>query len=378
MPLRTSYGFRLALAASFAVGVTVSAAPDASASPGVRAFSAPTQITGTPEDDDACEAVIEAQDWEQVIALCEPLLSIHDEGHRMFQFISENVEYAHTTLNYATQQRCLTSAQSGDWDTTLEACPTTIAAFPDFFVGHLFVGLAHNARGATAEANPALETFIAAAEASPDAAQLGEQIALARRTVAMNRLEAGDTAGALPMLRAISASDPTDAEVHFRLGFALLGEDDPEGAREAFDAVISLDPDIPQLGQVLFLAGQLAYNAQAYDEASARLTAYIERSPDGDQVTEAHWLLASMAARNDQTGAAVTHFTAFLEDESSGERAALANYSLGTIYFNQNQCNRAATYYNRFLRLAPGDPKVGDVQETLLDIEDGLCEPGLD
>ncbi len=367
MTLWTSTGLPLTLAVSWAAGASAATMPF------------PAQITGTPEDDDACEAVIEAQDWEQVIALCEPLLDIHDENHRLFEFIQQNVDYAHTTVNYANQQQCLESAQGGDWDTTLVACPATIAAMPDFFVGHLFVGLAHNAQGAAEEANAAFERFLTTVEASPEmAAQLTEQIALARRTAAINYLTAGDRASALPMLRTLAADDPSDAEVHFRLGYALLQEGDTEGAEAAFQVVIGLNPDIPQLGQVLFLAGQLAYNGGNYDVATTRLSAYAEREPEGDQITEAHWLLASMAARADRTGDAVTHFAAFLQGESSGDRAALANYSLGTIYFNRNQCDRAATYYNRFLRLAPNDSKVADVRETLLDIDDGLCEPGWD
>lgn len=374
MPLWKSTGLSLALAVGLAAGAA--AAPLAPAPPEAGAFGLPMQITGTPEDDDACEAVIEAQDWEQVIALCEPLLAIHDENHRLFQFIGENVEYAHTTVNYANQQRCLQAAQGGDWDTTLDACPATIEAFPDFLVGHLFVGLAHNAKGATAEANASLERFVTVAGENPELAeQLKAQLALAQRTVALNNLEAGDAAAALPMLRAAAEGDPTDAEIHFRLGYALLQEDDPEGAQAAFNVVIELNPDIPQLGQVLFLAGQLAYNAQNYEEASSRLSAYLEREPEGDQVTEAHWLLGSMAARADQTNTAVTHFAAFLDGESSGERAALANYSLGTIYYNRNQCDRALTYYNRFIRLSPNAPQAADVRETILDIEDGLCEP---
>ncbi len=366
MKLWTSTGLPIALAVFHAAGASAATMPF------------PAQITGTPEEDDACEAIIEAQDWEGVIALCEPLLAVHDENHRLFEFIQQNVEYAHTTVNYANQQRCLESAQGGDWDATLDACPTTIANFPDFFVGHLFIGLAHNAQGAPAEANTAFEAFLSAVETSPEmAAQLTEQIALARRTAAINYLAAGDRSSALPLLRSVAENDPSDAEVHFRLGYALLQDGDTEGAESAFQVVIGLNPDIPQLGQVLFLAGQLAYNAASYDVATTRLAAYLEREPEGDQITEAHWLLASMAARADRTGDAVTHFSAFLQGESSGERAALANYSLGTIYFNRNQCDRAATYYNRFLRLAPNDSKVADVRETLLDIDDGLCEPGL-
>lgn len=376
MPALMIPGVVLVLAAQ---GAASGFAPEAAGSPGALSHRGPLpaaqQVTGTPEDDEACQAAIESQVWETVIEACEPLLAIHTESHRAWEYFTENVNYAHQTINYANQQQCLESAQASDWDTTLTACPPTISAFPDFLAGHLFLGFAHQAKGSPAEATAAFEAFLAGAEANPAmAAQLGAQIALARKNVAIARLAGGDRAAAIPLLREVAANDSADAEVHFRLGYALLQEDDTAGAEEAFAVVIGLNPDIPQLPQVLFLAGQIAYNEQEFGVAAERLNRYLELAPDGEYATDCHWMLGFVAARNENENLMLRHYGQALEAAPSDPRARDANYSLGVITFNRGQCNTAQRYLSRFMRLAGNDPRAAAVEDMLLDIEDGVCE----
>jgi tetratricopeptide (TPR) repeat protein len=364
MPLRSNIGLPLLLVATLVVPALAFSAP----------FPAPL-----PQDDpdEVCEAAIESQVWEDVIARCEPLLSTHDESHPSWEFYKENVEYAHTTINYQNQQQCVESAQSGAWDTTLTACPAILATTPDFFVAHLFLGFAHQGTGSAEEAIGSFEEFLTAADANPEmAAQLTDQINMARRNVAIAKSEMGDRGAAIPLLRQVAAADPSDAEAHFRLGFALLQEDDTEGAKEAFSAVIDLNPDIPQLPQVLFLTGQLEYNGQDFESAAGRLNAYLEREPEGQYATEVHWMLGFIAGRNDDQRGMMRHYSAALAADPNNPNARDANYSLGVIAFNGGQCNTAERYFRAFLRLAGGDSRAADVEDMILDIEDGVCEGG--
>ena len=364
MPLQSNLGLPLLFAATLAFPAL--------------ALSATSPHPFLQEDpDDKCEAAIESQVWEDVLAACEPLLSVHDESHTSWEFYKENVEYAHTSINYANQTQCVESAQSAAWDTTLTACPATLEANPDFFVGHLFLGFAHQAKGNATEAMSSFEDFLAGSDANPEMAeQLGEQIAMARRNVAIGRIEMGDRTEAIPLLRQVAATDPTDAEIHFRLGFALLQEQDTAGAEEAFSVVIAQNPDIPQLSQVLYRAASINFNARDYDKAGPRLTSYLEAEPEGEYVTEAHWMLGFVAARsNDQRGM-MRHYGAALQAAPNDPRAKEANYSLGVITFNGGQCNTAQRYFNAFMRLAGNDSRRADVEDMILDIEDGVCEGG--
>ena len=378
MPALTIPGVVLVLAAPGAPGESAFGAVRA---PAVLSHSATLraapQVTGSPADDEACEAAIESQVWEKVLEVCEPLLAIHGESHPSWSFYKENVDYAHQTINYTHQTQCVQAAQASDWDTTLTACPATVAAFPDFLAAHLFLGFAHQAKGDVAQATSAFEEFLAGADANPEmAAQLGEQIALARKNVAISHLATGNREAAISLLREVAANDPTDAEVHYRLGFALLQEKDTAGAEESFAVVIDVDPDIPQLPQVLFLAGQIAYNAQEFDKAAERLDKYLEAEPDGEYSAECHWMLGFVAGRNDDEDGMVAHYRQALEATPDDPRARDANYTLGVIAFNRGQCNTAQRYFNRFMRIAGNDSRRADVEDMILDIEDGVCEPG--
>ena len=364
MSLRSNIGIPLLLVATLAF-------------PGFALSAALPHSLLQEDPDEVCEAAIESQVWEDVIAACEPLLSTHDESHPSWEFYQQNVEYAHTTINYQNQQQCVESAQSGAWDTTLTACPAILATTPDFFVAHLFMGFAHQGTGNATEAIGSFEEFLAAADANPEmAAQLGDQITMARRNVAIAKSEMGDRAAAIPLLRQVAEADPSDAEAHFRLGFALLQEDDTAGAEAAFSVVIDLNPDIPQLPQVLFLTGQLEYNAQEFDKAAGRLNAYLEREPEGQYATEAHWMLGFIAGRSEDQRGMMRHYGAALQADPNNPNARDANYSLGVISFNGGQCNTALRYFQAFMRLAGGDSRAADVEDMILDIEDGVCEGG--
>ena len=364
MSLRSNIGIPLLLVATLAF-------------PGLALSAALPHPLLQEDPDEVCEAAIDSQVWEDVIAACEPLLSTHDESHPSWEFYKQNVDYAHTTINYQNQQQCVESAQSGAWDTTLTACPAILATTPDFFVAHLFLGFAHQGTGNATEAIGSFEEFLSAADANPEmAAQLGEQISMARRNVAIARSEMGDRAAAIPLLREVAEADPTDAEAYFRLGYALLQEDDDAGAEESFAAVIALNPEIPQLPQVLFLAGQLAYNAQEFDSAAERLNKYLEAEPEGQYSTEVHWMLGFIAGRSTDENGMMRHYGAALAADPNNPNARDANYSLGVIAFNRGQCSTAERYFRAFMRLARGDSRAADVEDMILDIEDGVCEGG--
>ena len=365
MSLRSNIGIPLLLVATLAF-------------PGLALAAAlPHPLLQEEDPGEVCEAAIESQVWEDVLAKCEPLLSTHDESDPAYEFYKENVDYAHTTINYQNQQQCVESAQAGAWDTTLTACPAILEAVPDFFVAHLFLGFAHQGTGNQDEAIGSFEQFLSAADANPAmAAQLGDQITMARRNVAIAKSEMGDRAAAIPLLRQVAEADPSDAEAHFRLGFALLQEDDDAGAEGAFATVIALNPDIPQLSQVLFLAGQLAYNAQEFDTAAERLGKYLEAEPEGQYVTEVHWMLGFIAGRSTDESGMMRHYGAALQADPNNPNARDANYSLGVIAFNRGQCSTAERYFRAFMRLARGDSRAADVEDMILDIEDGVCEGG--
>ncbi len=337
-----------------------------------------TALPALAQDDDdpfaPCIEAAEARDWDAVVEICPAMLIDPEaEAHESYDLMLQNVDYGYQAL-------CTEAATASDWNKTLRACGPALEAYPEFFTFHLFLGMAHESGGENLmEAAESYQAFLEGAANNPEmAAQLGDQIALAERNTALLLLRLEDQEAAIPFLRKAIARNPEDSELHFRLGFALLQQGNTEGAEEEFSVVIDQAPDIPQLGNVTFLAGQINYNARNDDRAADQLGKYVRLYPEGEHTVDSRWMLGYIALRNENDSDAIPHFRAFLEVAPDGDsRIVEANYLLGTITFQRNQCDTAQRYYQRFLRLTPNDPRAAEVREILLDIEDGLCEPGV-
>lgn len=278
-------------------------------------------------------------------------------------------------------RECEAATQASDWDTAVTRCAAAIQALPDAYGIYYFLGFAHQQRQEWAATAAAFESFVSAAEAEPEGqAQLAEQIRIAVRGAALARFHAGERAGSLPLLRRAAEADPTDAEVAFFLGVALVDAGDRQGAEAAFLVVSS---EAPQISEAHFFLGQLRYEAGNYEAARTHLDEYLEAAPDGPFRAEAHWMAGSMALRDTESGTdgpegaeneALRHFTALLEVEPETPRAAVAHYFVGTIAADREECDAARRHYRDFLRIAPEHERASDV-ERYLEEGFGSCTP---
>lgn len=79
-------------------------------------------------------------------------------------------------------------------------------------------------------------------------------------------VEAGDHARALPILRALSISDPGNADVHNLIGFSNRKTGDPVAADAAYQKALRLNPDhrgaLEYQGELFLAQGDIA-SAQA-------------------------------------------------------------------------------------------------------------------
>lgn len=344
------------------------------------------------EDDDEegapCRDAIEAQDWGEVITLCEALLDVReaalaemDESSRDWAPTKDNVETTKQNVDYAYRMLCEGAAQAQDWGSAIANCGPAAERYPEAFQFQLYLALGHQAAQDTEASVASFRAFLDGVQGNPEmAAQLAQQVAFAQKSLGIALLTTGDRAAALPVLRDAAAASPGDPELQTRLGLVLLEEDD-EGADATLDTAIGLNADNPQvlesIYQEIFRFGANSFNEQEYAAAMARLTKYLSGQPDGEYATDAHFMVAEIAIRDNENALAMEHYRAFLERAPSDPRAADVNFRVGEYYFQRRDCNTAERYYRRYMAQGGrSGQNAAYVEDILLDFEDGICEPG--
>ncbi len=313
----------------------------------------------------ACSQAVDGQNWEQVRSACPPVLAQLPEDHPYF------ASWTHS-VNYALGLACPEVAQAEQWDRVIEYCAPAVQANPDAFIFNFFLGRAYATGQDWANAAVSFSQFLDAARGNSDAAaQLGNQIAFAQRVGGIAYARAGAATDAIPLLRAAAAANPKDVEVHFRLGRALL-DTGGDGAEAALSVYIAEAPE-PAPG-IVYLAGQLNFNAGEYAKAAERMAAYLAAEPNGSGATDAHYMLALSLQGSDEDRA-ITHYRSFLDGAPAGDaRLADANYALGTIYYNRDDCGNAEQHYQTLLELAPDHANAAQVTEILGQIAEAGCQ----
>ncbi len=333
--------------------------------PGLAGAAALPASGAAAQDAAACMSAVDNEDWAGVMSACPDVLAGLPEEHPYYLSWTQS-------LNYAYQQACQTAAQGGQWDTVIATCEPAVAANPDAFIVNYFLGLAYQAKEDWSNAGISFGAFLAAARGSQSASQMGEQISMAQRSGGLAYARVRAFQDAIPLLQAAAQGNAEDVEVNYRLGVALLSTGDAAGAERALANVVEHAPS--PIPAVLFLAGQLAYNAGDYANADSRLSTYLQAAPNERGAPDAHYMLGQALQGTDADRAA-THYQGFLSGAEAGDaRVPDAAFALGTLYFNNNDCANAETYYNQFLELAPDHANAAQVTEILAEIAELGCE----
>ena len=321
-----------------------------------------------PQKAAACMQAVDGQNYEQVLAACPEVLEVLPEDHPY---------YAHwaQTVNYAYSLQCQPAFEAQQWDSVIAYCQMAVDANPGAFIMNYFLGVAHQTKQDWANSAINFAAFLNGVRGNSEAAsQLSEQIATAQRSGGIAYARANAMQDAIPLLQAASRANGTDVEVHYRLGIALLSTGDAAGAEQALSVVIDNAPN--PIASVLFLAGQLNYNAGDYAKADTRLTAYLANAGGDRGVPDAHFMLAQALQGTDEDRA-ITHYQGFLSGSAAGDaRVVDANFALGTIFYNRDDCGNAETHYQQFMELAPDHANAAQVTEILASIAEGGCEGG--
>jgi tetratricopeptide (TPR) repeat protein len=147
-------------------------------------------------------------------------------------------------------------------------------------------------------------------------------------------------------------AQPKSAPVQHFLGTMLLGAGDRAGARAAFEAAHTADPQ--------FLSAQLSLVQvetldKRFDEARARLKSIL--GADGSNITARRWLANIEVMRQDYD-AAIEQFRKVLQTDPGDAQAA--NNLAYLLMERRNQIDEGLKYAQKAVDVAPGQPEYSD------------------
>ena len=335
---------------------------------GMFAGSLPTATAQDvdPQKATACMQAVDSANYQQVLAACPEVLQSLPEDHPYYAHWSQTVQYAYSL-------QCQPAFDAQQWDNVIAYCQMAVEANPGAFIMNYFLGVAYQTKQDWANTAVNFQAFLDGVRGNSEAAsQLAQQVSIAQRAGGLAYARARAFGDAIPLLQAAVRENADDVEVNYRLGVGLLSTGDNSGAERAFTAVIENAPE--PIPVVLFLAGQLSYNAGDLPNAVQRLSAYLDAAPNDRGAPDAHYMLAQ-ALQGSETERAANHYQSFLGAATADDpRVADANYSLGTLYYNVDDCSNAEQYYKRFMELAPDHQNAAQVTEILASIAEGGCE----
>ena len=267
---------------------------------------------------------------------------------------------------------CQEAAKTNDWNGVISNCEKTLAANPDVFGSHYFLGWAYLQTKDWAKCADNYDKFLV---------KLGNEEAAQQREVATRQAglcyaQAGNTNKAIPFLKKAATAKPNDVAVQSVLARSLLRANQEAEAEQAFAKVIQLKPDD---AQAYYYAGNINYRRKETAKATERLSKYLELDPNGSFAADAHFMIGSSLYRSldqveDKAAQYPTiknHMTLFLTAKPDAPQASEAHYVLGWVAAQEDDNETAKTHFEAFLQLQPTGPQADEARKFL----EALSEP---
>ena len=168
---------------------------------------------------------------------------------------------------------------------------------------------------------------------------------------------AKDYAGAVVLLRKITAADPKDFEAWTELGTVLFKKGDLADAGKAFAQALQLKPSYPL---ALLNLGKLRLAQKSNDAAVETLAKLVDAQP---QIAEAQFCLGEAYLQAKMGSKAVVHLNEAIKLDPVG--MADAHLRLAALYNAAGYKDRAAAEYERYLAKRPESPDKEKLQKYI-------------
>ena len=214
---------------------------------------------------------------------------------------------------------------------------------------------------AVAQLNKAVEVAknYSAEDVAAEAESLVPQVIMQKGNSLLNNK---DYAGAAAAYKSITESDPTNGAAYVRLGAALNGAGDSEGAVAAFEKAMENGQEATakkQLANIYLKNAAADLKTKGYANAvEAALKSY--EYGGNAQALQVAGQASQLAGKNND---AIKYFEQYLEAAPNASNAGQIAYTVGALYQTAKNTAKAKEYYQK----ASTDPKYGAEAKKLLD-----------
>ncbi len=265
---------------------------------------------------------------------------------------------------------CEEAVKTNDFDGMIASCEKAVAANPDVFLSHYYLGYAYRAKKNYDKCGDNFSKFLTKL-GSQDA---GDMKGNATREGGVCLARGSDHRRAIPYLQKAVAAKPSDTEAQWRLGISLTRAKREAEAEPVFAKVIQLDPSI---GPAYYYAGRTNFYDKEWDKADQRLRKYLELEPDGNSAADAHFMVGRMAAQKAQgqeegsadLGDAVDHLGKFLAAKPNAPQAPEALFILGVAAAQREDNETAKVHFEKYLELKPTGEQAEEAKKFLEDLK---------
>lgn len=174
-------------------------------------------------------------------------------------------------------------------------------------------------------------------------------------------LNAKDYAGAADAYRQALEIDPTDGVAALRLGLALNGADDLEGAKAALAQAAANGQEAAANKQLATINLKEAANALKAKEYANAVTAALEATKYDENV-QAYQIAASASQALGKSSDAIKYFEKCLELAPNAKNATQIAFTIGALYQQAKNNEKAVEYYQK----AVSDPALGAQAQQLI------------
>jgi tetratricopeptide (TPR) repeat protein len=185
---------------------------------------------------------------------------------------------------------------------------------------------------------------------------------LAKYNKAMEKVNAGDAKGAIPLFDEAVKLHPTFAAAYYERGAAYLKNNEHDKALESFVKAIESKPDYVE---AKYSVGYTQYLKKSYEVAAAVFDDVLKQKPD---MRDAQMYLGISLFHLKNVDAAEMNLKKATV-APGGVRFALAHLYLGQIYAQKKKNAEAAAELEKYLELVPKAPNADRLKTTVADLK---------